>query len=51
LASISSYIGAKRRLQLTRDEIILVLKNPTIPVIELDDVTKEKLVNFGNKSK
>jgi len=47
LASISSYIGTKRRLQLTRDEIILVLKNPTIPVIELDDVTKEKLVNFG----
>ncbi|XP_025410289.1 tRNA (cytosine(34)-C(5))-methyltransferase [Sipha flava] len=47
LAGISSYIGSKRRLQLTRDEVIIILKNPTIPVTDLDQKTKDKLENFG----
>ncbi|VVC46159.1 Hypothetical protein CINCED_3A003626 [Cinara cedri] len=47
LASISCYIGSKRRLQLTRHEIIAVLKNPTIPVADLDENTRDKLDDFG----
>ncbi|XP_060856524.1 tRNA (cytosine(34)-C(5))-methyltransferase [Metopolophium dirhodum] len=47
LAGISSFIGQKRRLQLTRTELITVLKNPTIPVTSLDQATKDILDNFG----
>lgn len=49
MAGISSFIGQKRRLQLTRTELITVLKNPTIPVTSLDQATKDILDNFGNK--
>jgi len=48
LAGISSFIGQKRRLQLTRTELITVLKNPTIPVTSLDQATKDILDNFGS---
>lgn len=48
LASITCYIGSRRRLQLSRKEIIAVLKNPTIPVADLDESTRSKLHNFGN---
>lgn len=49
MAGISSFIGQKRRLKLTRTELITVLKNPTIPVTSLDQATKDILDNFGNK--
>lgn len=48
MAGISSYIGSKRRLQLTRSEIILVLKSPTVPVSDLDQASQDKLLSFGN---
>lgn len=48
LAGISCYIGSKRRLQLSRNEIIAVLKNPTIPVADLENSTRDKLKDFGN---
>uniref|UniRef100_A0A2S2PSC9 tRNA (cytosine(34)-C(5))-methyltransferase n=1 Tax=Schizaphis graminum TaxID=13262 RepID=A0A2S2PSC9_SCHGA len=47
LAGISSYIGQKRRLQLTRTDLITVLKNPTVEVTSLDPATKNILENFG----
>ncbi|XP_050530543.1 tRNA (cytosine(34)-C(5))-methyltransferase isoform X2 [Daktulosphaira vitifoliae] len=47
LPSITQFIGSKRRVQLNRDEIIMILKNPTVPIINLRDNTKEKLDNFG----
>ncbi|XP_025200507.1 tRNA (cytosine(34)-C(5))-methyltransferase [Melanaphis sacchari] len=47
LAGISSYIGKKRRLQLTLTDLITVLKNPTIQVTSLDQATKDILENFG----
>jgi len=49
LAGISSFIGQKRRLKLTRSELITVLKNPTIPVTSLDQATNDILDNFGSK--
>lgn len=48
MAGISSFIGQKRRLQLTRSDLITVLKNPTIPVNSLDPATKDILDNFGS---
>lgn len=47
LAGISSYIGPKRRLQLSQTEIINVLKNPTVPITDLDQATSDKLEHFG----
>lgn len=47
LAGISSYIGPKRRLQLSQTEIINILKNPTIPITDLDQATSDKLESFG----
>lgn len=49
MAGISSFIGQKRRLKLTRSELITVLKNPTIPVTSLDQATNDILDNFGSK--
>lgn len=48
MAGISSYIGQRRRLNLTRNEVINILKNPTIPITDLDQATRDKLEKFGN---
>lgn len=49
MAGISSYIGQKRRLQLTRNDLITVLINPTVQVTSLNEATKDILENFGNQ--